>query len=87
MLLKSALYCRKRSHSVSSSSSSGGSYDGSRSHRKKSKGRSKMDEVDRLAEMERQRRVREAEQKVSFTLPLILVNFLSKHIIFPSNSQ
>ncbi|GBP88449.1 UPF0430 protein CG31712 [Eumeta japonica] len=53
---------RKRSHSVSSSSSSEASYDGSR--RKKSRGRSKMDEVDRLAEMERQRRLREAEQKV-----------------------
>lgn len=50
---------------MSSSSSSDASYDGSRSHRKKSKGRSKMDEVDRLAEMERQRRVREAEQKVT----------------------
>lgn len=50
---------------MSSSSSSDASYDGSRSHRKKSKGRSKMDEVDRLAEMERQRRVREAEQKVN----------------------
>lgn len=55
---------RKRSHSASSCSSSDGSYDGSRNNRKKSKGRSKMDEVDRLAEMERQRRVREAEQKV-----------------------
>lgn len=53
---------RKRSRSASTSSTSDASYDGSR--RKKSKGRSKMDEVDRLAEMERQRRVREAEQKV-----------------------
>ncbi|KAI8427557.1 hypothetical protein MSG28_002065 [Choristoneura fumiferana] len=54
----------KRSHSVTSSTSSEASYDGSRNNRKKSKGRSKMDEVDRLAEMERQRRIREAEQKV-----------------------
>lgn len=58
--------CRKRSHSVSSSTNSEASYDGSRGHSKKSKGRSKMDEVDRLAEMERQRRTREAEQKVRF---------------------
>lgn len=54
---------RKRSHSITSTSSTDGSYDGSRG-RKKSKCRSKMDEVDRLAEMERQRRIREAEQKV-----------------------
>lgn len=53
---------------MSSSTSSDASYDGSRSHRKKSKGRSKMDEVDRLAEMERQRRVREAEQKVNIDI-------------------
>lgn len=58
-------FLRKRSHSISSVSSSDGSYDGRNQNRKKSKGRNKMDEVDRLAEMERQRRVREAEQKVN----------------------
>lgn len=49
---------------MTSVSSSDGSYDGRNHNRKKAKGRNKMDEVDRLAEMERQRRVREAEQKV-----------------------
>jgi hypothetical protein len=55
------LFSRKRSISISESDSDI-SVGGSRYHRKKPR---KMDEVERLAEMERQRRQKEAEQKVS----------------------
>ncbi|KAH0811225.1 hypothetical protein GEV33_011566 [Tenebrio molitor] len=57
---------RKRSNSVSSTSSSDTSVDLPRTEKhttKKSRSR-KMDEVERLAEMERQRRQREAEQRL-----------------------
>ena len=60
--------CRKRSISESSDSSSDGSNSGSRHHHKKSSRSRKLTEVERLAEMERQRRQKEAEQKVSFLL-------------------
>lgn len=60
--------CRKRSISESSDSSSDGSNSGSRHHHKKSSRSRKLTEVERLAEMERQRRQKEAEQKVSFSL-------------------
>lgn len=53
---------RKRSISVSSRSSSDDSLDLPK--RRKKSGRRKLDEVERLAEMERQRRQKEAEQKV-----------------------
>lgn len=58
---------RKRSHSVSSSSGSEISIDltkNDKHHHKKSSRVRKMDEVERLAEMERQRRQREAEQRL-----------------------
>lgn len=54
---------RKRSLSESSNSSSEVSLGGSRYHHSKSRSK-KMDEVERLAEMERQRRQKEVEQKV-----------------------
>lgn len=53
---------RKRSVSVSSRSSSDDSLDLPK--RRKKSGRRKLDEVERLAEMERQRRQKEVEQKV-----------------------
>lgn len=53
---------RKRSISISSRSSSDDSLDLPK--RRKKIGRRKLDEVERLAEMERQRRQKEAEQKV-----------------------
>lgn len=53
---------RKRSVSVSSRSSSVESVDLPK--RRKKSGRRKLDEVERLAEMERQRRQKEVEQKV-----------------------
>lgn len=53
---------RKRSISISSRSSSDDSLDLPK--RRKKSGRRKLDEVERLAEMERQRRQKEAEQKV-----------------------
>lgn len=55
---------RKRSLSITSSSSDDISSIQLPKHRKKHRSR-KMDEVERLAEMERQRRQKEAEQKVS----------------------
>lgn len=57
--------CRKRSLSITSSSSDDVSAIQIPKHRKKNRSR-KMDEVERLAEMERQRRQKEAEQKVSY---------------------
>ena len=55
-------FLRKRSVSVSSRSSSDDSLDLPK--RRKKSGRRKLDEVERLAEMERQRRQKEVEQKV-----------------------
>lgn len=55
---------RKRSFSESSNSSSDVSLGGSHYRRKKHARSKKMDEVERLAEMERQRRQKEAEQRV-----------------------
>lgn len=49
---------------MSSTSSSASSLRENRRHRKKARSK-KLDEVERLAEMERQRRQKEAEQKVS----------------------
>lgn len=56
---------RKRSISISSRSSSDDSLDLPK--RRKKSGRRKLDEVERLAEMERQRRQKEAEQKVGIS--------------------
>jgi hypothetical protein len=60
-ILIRGLFSRKRSISISSESDSDSSLGGSRYHQKKPK---KIDEVERLAEMEQQRRQKEAEQKV-----------------------
>ena len=57
-------FSRKRSYSVSSDSDSDVSGGGSHYHHKKRSKSRKMNEVERLAEMERQRRQKEAEQKV-----------------------
>lgn len=57
--------CRRRTISVSSRTSSDDSLDLPR--RRKKSGRRKLDEVERLAEMEKQRRQKEAEQKVNLT--------------------
>lgn len=59
----SPFHFRKRSLSITSSSSDDMSSIQLPKHRKKHRSR-KMDEVERLAEMERQRRQKEAEQKV-----------------------
>lgn len=71
---------RKRSISITSNSSSDISLGGSR-RKKKSTRSKKMDEVERLAEMERQRRQKEAEQRVKkllwcFHPPTQITNFL-----------
>lgn len=44
-------------------------------HRSKSKRTKKMTEVERLAEMERQRRQKEAEQKVAYLYETFLFSF------------
>lgn len=62
--------------SVSSRSSSDDSLDLPK--RRKKSGRRKLDEVERLAEMERQRRQKEAEQKVMFTF--CTLNFSSNKL-------
>lgn len=61
---------RKRSVSVSSKSSSDNSLDLPK--RRKKSGKRKLNEVERLAEMERQRRQKEIEQKV-ITFKIILI--------------
>lgn len=62
---------RKRSLSITSSSSDDVSAIQAPKHRKKNRSR-KMDEVERLAEMERQRRQKEAEQKVCYLFFVLL---------------
>lgn len=57
-------FSRRRSISVDSSSS--GDDDYRKKHKKSKKHKSSRSEVERLAEMERQRKAKEAEQKVSF---------------------
>lgn len=59
------LFCRKRSGSGSSRSSSDDSIDIPK--RRKKNNHRKLDEVERLAEMERQRRQKEVEHKVGMT--------------------
>nr|CAD7396186.1 unnamed protein product [Timema cristinae] len=62
---RALLLSQKRSHTESSSSSSDLSDEGTRTnHVRKRYNDRKMDEVERLAEMERQRRQRELEQKM-----------------------
>lgn len=76
LLIFLVIFCRKRSISLSSNSSSDVSVHVPK-HKKKARSR-KMDEVERLAEMERQRRQKEAEQKVYYVCGVLITPPLPK---------